>query len=93
MKYQVEQQPFFKPIAGSILDVTLNNLGFENPNKDIMIHKYRVDLLKNKVDNYINVIKELDSLDIDNMSEEDKEFFKKIKEELVRDYYKRHFIQ
>lgn len=68
-------------------------MGFENPNKDIMIHKYRVDLLKNKVDNYINVIKELDSLDIDNMSEEDKEFFKKIKEELVRDYYKRHFIQ
>lgn len=55
-----------------------------------MIHKYRVDLLKNKVDNYINVIKELDSLNIDNMSEEDKEFLKKIKEELVRDYYKKN---
>lgn len=83
------REPAFKKTVGGYFDELLTKHGYEKPKNNINIHKDSIDIFKNKIClGYNSLLKDLDDLNGINMNEEDKELFKKIKEELVRDYYR-----
>lgn len=82
------REPVFKNTVGGKFDELLTKYGYKKPNNDINNYKDSIDILNKKINKYNTLLKELNDLNGINMNEEDKEFFNKIKEELVRDFYK-----
>lgn len=80
------REPVFRYTLGKSLDQVLNNVGIENPNKDINIASNNIKTLRYKYRNLVDLnkdINELDSLSKD-VDVNDSEFLEEIKKDIKK---------